>query len=195
MPSKITDLTALGAAPADEDLIEMTDDPSGTPASRSVTMAELREAMALPVLHVRDEKATTVHGGASAATTWNVRDLNTVGVNQITGASLASNQITLPAGTYRIRARAPATKVDEHVLRLRNVTDGTTTLVGSTALSFNADTSQEDSILWGVFTIAAEKTFELQHWTEDAKATNGLGNATGSGEVEVYAEVWIEQEA
>lgn len=41
MAGKITEMTAIGAL-ADEDLIEVVDDPSGTPLSRKATMAQLR---------------------------------------------------------------------------------------------------------------------------------------------------------
>ena len=53
------------------------------------------------LLHVRDEKASGTDGGTSANGIVD-RDLNTVKVNEITGASLSSNQITLPSGTYYV---------------------------------------------------------------------------------------------
>ena len=65
------------------------------------------QTMVIPVfenafLHVRDEKAANTPGGTFTASAWQKRDLNTVKTNQISGASLASNQITLPAGTYHV---------------------------------------------------------------------------------------------
>lgn len=193
--TKISALTELAAAPDAADVLPIVDDPGGTPATKKITVANLRAGTALPVLHVRDEKASGTDGGGSSAGTWNVRDLNTVKTNQITGASLASNQITLPAGTYRIRADAPAFQVRRHQIRLQNVTDTAVEMVGTSEISGDSSVSTTRSFLTGRFTIAAEKTFELQHWTQDAEATFGLGVETSSGEVEVYAEVWIEKEA
>lgn len=144
------------------------------------------------ILHVRDEKTSGTSAGASSAATWNTRTLNTVKVNQITGASLASNQVTLPAGTYLIYAHASAQQLDRHQLRLRNVTDGSTILAGTSEIANDGDTTGNKSQLMGRFTLAAEKDIELQHYTEKARATDGLGVASSSGEVEVYADVWIE---
>lgn len=41
---KITELTALGAAPAGTDIIPMVDDPGGTPVTKKVTVANLLAA-------------------------------------------------------------------------------------------------------------------------------------------------------
>ena len=51
-------------------------------------------------LHVQDQKTQNTHGGDFTSGAWRTRDLNTVLTNTIPGASLASNQITLPAGKY-----------------------------------------------------------------------------------------------
>ena len=58
----------------------------------------------LQIMIVVDEKPSKMHGGNSIAATWQRRDLNTERVNTIVGASLASNQITLPAGKYKFHA-------------------------------------------------------------------------------------------
>lgn len=47
MPSKITDLTALGAAPDDADLLEIVDDVAGTPVSKKITVANLLSSLDL----------------------------------------------------------------------------------------------------------------------------------------------------
>jgi len=192
--TKISALTALAAA-ADVDLLPIVDDPAGTPITKKITVAALRTAMALPLLYVRDEKAANTAGGSSSAATWHTRTLNTSVLNQITGASLGSNQITLPAGTYRIRARAPGWVSDRMKLRLRNITDASDELIGSSDYNGGTNFVQTDATLQGRFTIADIKVFELQHYIQTAKGTQGLGIETNAGVAEVYAEVWIEQEA
>lgn len=144
------------------------------------------------VLIVRDEKASGTNGGGSTATTAMTRDLNTVAKNTITGASLASDQITLTAGTYSIRASAPA--FVNHQARLYNVTDAANTIIGTTENANPAaevDPTHARSFVIGEFTIAGTKVFELRDWTLETRATNGLGAALGSGAVEVYSEVEI----
>lgn len=53
------------------------------------------------------QEQQTSANSADTVTNGSVRTLNTTVVNAITGASLASNQITLAAGTYQIRAVVP----------------------------------------------------------------------------------------
>jgi len=143
------------------------------------------------LLHVQDQKASGSSGGTSAARTWNIRDLNAVLTNEIPGASLDSNQITLPAGTYFITASAPCNRVDYHKLKLYNVTDSSDILIGTADYITSSYDIVTRSVVTGRFTLAAQKTLELRHYTHGAKVDNGLGIATGVGVVEVYSDVMI----
>jgi hypothetical protein len=105
-------------------------------------------------------------------------------------ASLSAGQVTLAAGTYRLRGSAPAFAVGGHQARWQNVSDGVTVLIGSVEY---ADTVQTRSIVAGRFTISASKTFELQHRCETTRATDGFGVA-GNFDTEVYAEVELWRE-
>ena len=57
---------------------------------------------------IRDEKASGTTGGTFTSGAWQTRDLNTEVVDTGNHASVATNQITLAAGTYRFRIVAPA---------------------------------------------------------------------------------------
>jgi hypothetical protein len=140
------------------------------------------------LLHVRDEKSSTTNGGTSV-TSYTARDLNTVVTNEISGASLATNQITLPSGTYFIYAFAPGYNVGTHSIKLRNTTDSSDTILGIG--SYNNDGASTISIVVGRFTIAAQKVFEIQHRTTSAQATNGLGVSKGFGDTNIYTNVQI----
>jgi hypothetical protein len=144
-------------------------------------------------LIVRDEKANNTQGGGFTSSAWRTRDLQTTPVNTISGASVGSNQITLPAGTYSILASAPAFKVASHVTRLYNITDSAETIIGTIEQSAAADTITTRSFINGNFTIAGTKTFEIQHYSSATQATNGFGSAGGLGVVEVYTSVYIEK--
>ena len=135
------------------------------------------------VAYVKDIKANNTNGGSCSATTWNVRDLNDL-TGDTSFISLSTNQITLDEGTYRIEGSAPAFGNNADKLRLRNITDSTDTIIGDSNY-YSAAT------IMGVFTIAAQKTFELQHWTALAVGGNGLGVKTNAGVDEVYAQLKI----
>jgi len=126
----------------------------------------------------RDEKTSGTAGGTFTTGAWRTRDLQTTQINQITGASLASNQITLAAGTYRVTAFAPANSVNYHTARLYNITDSSITILG-TAMYSDAATAaaQNQSIVEGIFTIAGSKVFELQHYATETRSTYGFGLA------------------
>ena len=142
------------------------------------------------ILHVRDEKTAGTEGGSSVAGN-QVRTLNTVVRNTIAGASLASNQITLPAGTYTINARSPAYKSNRHRVRLVNVTDSVVLLRGSSEHTGATDNVSTDSCIVGVFTLGATNALNLTHYILDAAATYGLGLSGGDTFVDVYAEAYI----
>ena len=132
-----------------------------------------------------DEKAATTYAGSSSSTTWHTRDLNTKKIDTNNLATLSANQITLTAGTYYCQGSAPAHNPGQHKIRLRNVTDGVTVLVGTSEYSLPTSGVQASSRLFGQFTIAANKALEVQHYITVGRATDGLGTSTnGSGEVE-----------
>ena len=79
-----------------------------------------------------------------------------------------------------------------HKLRLRNITSSTTDLVGANAVC-DAGTAMSDSTIISNLTVSTDSIFELWHYTGLARATNGLGAAISSGDIEIYAEARIEK--
>ena len=149
--------------------------------------------MATQYMHVRDEKAQGTDAGSSLAGV-NIRVLNTVVSNTISGASLSSNRVTLPAGSYLIKGRAPAIKANDHKGYLYNVTASSLAITGSTAWHNNSSfMAQTDTHLTGIVTISGTTVFEFRHLIQSALATEGLGIGTYSAAagVEVFAELLI----
>jgi hypothetical protein len=138
----------------------------------------------------RDEKTSGTSAGTFTSGAWRTRDLNTSAYNNITSASLTSNQISLPAGTYLIDGFAPGIVVSIHQTRLQNITDSTTELIGQNAYAENSSNVMSYSRLSGIFTIAATKTFEFQHRSVVTGTSIGFGLAT-SFNTEVYASITI----
>lgn len=141
------------------------------------------------LLHVRDEKTAGTSGGSAASGSWLTRTLNTAKTNEIDGASLSSNQVTLPAGTYYVEGSGGARNPRVHRTRVRDVTNGTTLAVGQTAIS-NSSSVVTESVSRGQFTLDSSATIELQHRVENS---SDFGIAVDLGEVEVYAEMSIWQ--
>ena len=154
------------------------------------TFASAQGKFESQLLHVRDEKANNTGGGTFTSGAWQTRTLNTSLTNEISGASLSSNQITLPSGTYFINALATADAVRAHKIKLRNITDSSDTLIGVNTYSGNdaIDSQTTTSFLRGRFTISAQKTFELQHRCQTSSTYGLVGNFST---VEVYADVQI----
>ncbi|MCK5614134.1 hypothetical protein KAR91_70370 [Candidatus Pacearchaeota archaeon] len=109
-------------------------------------------------------------------------------------ASLAGNQITLAAGTYKVRAHAPASNVNAHKTKLRNITDASDVIIGTSEYASFVNVAQTISFIEGRFTIATPKVFELQHRCQTSKSFTGFGLAFGVGVIEVYSviEFWKE---
>ncbi len=143
---------------------------------------------------IQEEQTTGTDGGDFNTGAWQTRVLNTEKSDEGGYATLSSNQITLMAGTYYVRASAPGLRVDSHQARLYNVTDGTTMLTGTSAYIANAGTGHalDRSHINGQITLAASKTLELQHRCETSYATLGLGVGANFGETEVFSviELW-----
>lgn len=143
------------------------------------------------LLHIQDQKTSGTEGGTFSSG-YQTRVLNTVVTNEITGASLGSNQITLPSGTYIVDARGAAKVVNEHNVAWYNVTDASYTLIGMSAFSVSGGGyAQTTSTVFGKFTISAQKVFELRHYAQTTRNTDGFGNATADSQAERYADVRI----
>jgi hypothetical protein len=142
------------------------------------------------LLHVRDIKIYATSGGSSVSGS-QVRDINTVEKNEISGASLSSNQITLPAGTYFIQATAPCYKSNSHKAVLHNVTSGAVNAVGTVEYNDSSDNVQTSSFINKRFTISGTSVFEIRHFISVAKSTNGLGIGYNVASTNVYTEVMI----
>lgn len=164
---------------------------TGTDTAKAVTPHALAAAIAavggigLQFLHVREEQTVGTNGGTFTSGAWTARILNTAVTNTITSATLVSSQISLPAGTYKIEAKAPAFLVYNHQAQLYNVTDASVAVLGT--LEYTANVISNSSEVSGIFTIAGTKVFELQHRCGVTRASDGYGDASQSGSFGVNA--------
>jgi hypothetical protein len=150
----------------------------------------LKGAIANHYLRVEDQKTSGTQGGTFTQAAWQTRDLNTEVKDTGGYVTLASNQMTLAAGTYWAHIRCPAYAVNQNQARLRNVTDSATLLLGEVAyarlVSGGSHTIYAE--VGGIFTIGATKALEVQHYGTTTSASNGFGVPLSIG-TEVYTTV------
>lgn len=142
---------------------------------------------------VRDKKAQNTHGGTFTQGAWQTRDINDEHADTTDICSLAANQITLAAGSYRCLIIAPALSVVRHQARLYNITDAAILLMGLSAFANLEHTSTSPATIQGRFTLAATKVLEVQHRCETTGADFGFGIACNfTDEIYTVAEFWRE---
>jgi hypothetical protein len=166
--------------------------------SNTVAMTPLRTEQAITASYlghfiVQETQASGTDGGTFTSGAWRTRDLNTVQHNSISGASLASKRVTLPAGTYRVRGGAFAFRVNSNAARLYSITASATLLIGSSNYAYSSDNGYVESAVVGIFTLGATTVIELQHDCETTFSDRGFGDSGDTGERELYAHLEIER--
>ncbi len=148
-------------------------------------------------------KTAGTAGGTFTSGAWRVREIDREVVDEGDDCSLASDQFTLAAGSYVIKASACAYLCGQHIAQLYNVsdaatqvsTDASTELVSLAIFSeagVNAG-NQEYASIDGKFTIAAEKIFEIRHRCITTSATSGFGfpaNIDSKNEIYLRVMLW-----
>ena len=142
-----------------------------------------------------EQQASGTDGGTGTSGSYAKRILNTTVINTISGCTLTSSVISLPAGTYNAAAYAPAYSVNGHRVRLQNTTAATTIVLGVNAFANGGSPATTHSFLNVTFTLATTSNIELQHRIESTRTINGLGTLCGFGDNEVYAQIQIEKVA
>lgn len=140
------------------------------------------------VLILKDNKPSGTAGQLLTPGSWDTRDLNTIDTDEIGISPLSSNQFTLPAGKYRIKAGSQCFQVNQNRIRLRNITDSQDTIVGFSETS-PTNGSGNTTNLTGTFTIASSKTFEIQHRISTGNA-GGLASSFGIDETYTIVEIF-----
>jgi hypothetical protein len=138
-----------------------------------------------PMIHVREELGA---GSYSSITSGTARAFNTVKVNTIPGASLASNMVTLPAGTYTFEAFSPfASNGVAQRIALNNNTASSLIIYGAAVLiATNSNADAAIATVRGRFTLSVQSAVSIVPMLFGASNTPG-GFAISSG-TEVYAE-------
>jgi len=156
---KITALTSLGTATAREDLIHVVDDPSGTPINKKVTIAEMTDALSVPVSNGNAALTCTaaLHGGRIV----------------YQGNVSADRIITLPTATAGLTFRFVSTDLtaaDGHDVQFQ-IAAGSCFFQGGLTFhdTITSDTNGQKAL--GVFATATEDDFLNVHVPADYDIT------------------------
>ena len=142
-------------------------------------------------LHIQDQKPSGTAGGATPVSNNVVRDLNTVIVNNILGASLSNNQVTLPIGKYYIEAVTEIVAGVNCIIKINNVTDTVKELQGVNNYSNVTYTGGANPSVSGIIDVlSSSKVFEVLMYIESLNANN-LGVVSPDGTIEIYTDLKI----
>ena len=137
---------------------------------------------------LQDVKATGTFGGtATGDGAWRKRDLNTVKINGGADVTLATDQITLTAGSYHIVIRSSFYRTESSRIRLYNTTD--TAAVEHSMSTYASDLDRDATVatIDTYVSIGSTKVYEIQYACDNTETNDGLGIPNGiSGVSEIY---------
>ena len=193
-----------GSATAPQEVAILDEDNMTSDSATSLATQQSIKAYVLAISNQYFHLQETEDSGTDSTTTlvgnaYTKRPVTSVS-NNIASASVSSGTITLPAGTYEVKAfglcKGDGFATSPNRTRFRNTSDSTTAILGASVQSIgqtNLDNQCHPlAYLQGTFTIAGSKNFELQHFKGGATNVVG-GDAASSGENEVYADVLIKK--
>lgn len=149
-----------------------------------------------PIYQIEDRESSGTSGGTATTGSWQTVEIDNEVITDIIGASLSSNQFTLPTGRYRIKSLNEIYYTQETGGRIYNITDSAIEIISLNGYS-NAGTNIGFIDIDDEIIITESKTFELQTSVRRTQAANGYGIAvgpfTGGVDHEKYARVIIEK--
>lgn len=192
-----TDLHEVkGASTATSGQVPIANGTGGAPFGKltASSLTGTGNAFGGQLLHVTEIQNSGVNSTTDpTAHIFATTSLNTVLTNEISGASLAANVISLPAGTYFISARIPfdisTTGAGGDFLQpvLFNSTASTNIVTGIPSLMYGSVAGGGIAQLHGRFTLSGTSSLILRHY----KTNGNAGRPVNSGLSEVYAEALI----
>jgi len=138
---------------------------------------------------VTHELSSGTNGGTATAGAWRTRVLNTVKINEIVGASLASNQITIPAGIYYVNSTQTSCLTSGVQSRVYDITNSVAKVYG--VCDNYSGANGATVVCDGYFTLAAAAALELQLYPAVTGTTTGFGTANTFGVNELFATIEI----
>tara|TARA_R100001086_G_scaffold235620_1_gene158612 strand:- start:338 stop:940 length:603 start_codon:yes stop_codon:yes gene_type:complete len=168
------------------------------PDSADGTVAKTSDISFTSYALICDSKGNNTDGGTFTSGAWRTRDLNQEISDEDSIVSISSNQFTLGAGSYLIKFRAPAVKVDFHVTKLILITAGVSSFSEKAGSSEYTGGGVLQTVSFGVarVTLTGSGAFEIQHQASVTKTTDGFGQpSNGYANESIYTTVEIYKES
>lgn len=134
-------------------------------------------------IKISDSKTYNTAGGTFTSGAWRTRDINTIDTDETGLVSVASNQITLPAGTYYVDITASAQACNAHKARLYNITTSATLLNGTSEYASSTYAGKTNSIVNGKIVLTTSSVLEVQHYCGTTGTYGTAANISGVNEV------------
>jgi hypothetical protein len=154
-----------------------------------IQILQLKETTEL--IWIQRQEPNNTNGGGSGGEV--VYPLNTVLYNNMTGASLASSVVTLPAGTFLVEAAGMTYRSSyvRLILAEENAVAPDYLIASVPGRSPDSPFGGDAHQLLGVIHLDEPTNVNLRSWTTGSRADNGFGWAAGLGRPEVYANLLI----
>ena len=142
----------------------------------------------------QDRRASNVSGGTATAS-WNTRELNYIKelIGTDISVDLASNQITLQPGIYKVRVNCTAFRVYSNQIKLQNISLNNTLSLGTSVYGHQSYSGNSVSTIDDVIEITDVTSILIKHFCGSGVATNGFGVNSASGEQNIYTTIYIEK--
>lgn len=184
-------LFQLANTPAGAGILPLANIPTIPLASKVSGLLPVANITAFPYVKVTNTQSSGTGGGSSTSGSWQTAILNTKDNDTAAIATLTSNAISLPAGTYRVLTTMIMlySSAFSGQIRIFNNTTSAPLVIGS---SMQGNALPIICPLQGVFTLAATSSVILQYQTSNSYANSGQGGAVNFGP-EVYATFELEK--
>lgn len=184
-------ITSLNNVPSGAGVLPTANLGSGSATSATFLRGDQTWAGPLGTyVKVSNTQTSGTAGGTITSGSWLAATLNTKDNDTSSIATLNSNLLTLPSGTYIVHAVMPMNENASAFggqIRLFNSTDSSVLIIGQSLSTGGANVNVSFS-LFGEFTLSATKNVSLQYQTTRTETTDGQGAASSFG-TEVYAVV------
>lgn len=167
---------ALNFIPGTGVSLTVTDNPGSNRVD--ATIAAVAGSGGWDYLIYQDQKTSGTTGGTFTSGAWRTRTINTEVADNGNHGTLASNQVTLQAGTYLVHVVGNARQVDRHAMRIQDVTNNVTKCSGMGYTAGAGDSTDQPAHLVDIFTLSGSAAIEVQH---QAQTTGTFGLAMGTG--------------